>query len=124
MTSIIQSVSRWLINFSKENIEEREEMVGEYDLIHVGQKHNWDCGVACLEMCLRWWRVTKPDLPISGVNIVEFDNTESPLWTIDIFISLHKNGVDGAVMYTNFKGIAMRINAHPQSPFLLMLFCG
>ena len=105
MISLLRSISNWVASFRDNYQEEKVEMIGEYDLIHVGQKHDWDCGVACLEMCLRWSHFDKFELYRSGLNITEFENEKSPLWTIDIFMSLHHFGVDSAVMYTNCKGI-------------------
>ena len=80
-------------------------MIGEYDLIHVEQKYDWDCGVACLEMCLRWLQIGNSDRVQSDFYVIEFKYEKSPLWTIDIFMSLHDYGVDSAVMYTTCKGI-------------------
>ena len=105
MVSIIQSLSNWLINVTANNSEERVEMIGEYDLIHVEQKYDWDCGVACLEMCLRWTRISNIEQYKCDFDIMEFKYEKSPLWTIDIFMGLHDYGVHSAVMYTTCKGI-------------------
>lgn len=61
MTFLLQSMSDWFVRMTGTSQEDKVEMIGEYDLIHVGQKHNWDCGVACLEMCLKWWRIGRID---------------------------------------------------------------
>lgn len=105
MGQILASLATWLPSIGVKHIEERVDFIGEYDLIHVKQKHHWDCGVACLEMSVRWWRTIKPDLQIVDMNAEEFEEKESPLWTIDIFLGLAQNGIDGAVMYTTCKGL-------------------
>ena len=104
MISLIGSVSNWLFSFGGATKEDRVDFIGEYDLIHVGQKHNWDCGLACLEMSQRWWLMEEPLKASTSLNAKEFEDKGSPLWTIDIFLSLFENGVDGAVMYTTCKG--------------------
>lgn len=105
MISLIESVSGWLLSFGGATKEDRVDFIGEYDLIHVGQKHNWDCGLACLEMSQRWWVMDETHKVPTSFNTKEFEEKESPLWTIDIFLSLFENRVDGAVMYTTCKGL-------------------
>jgi Guanylylate cyclase len=115
MGQILVSLATWLSSCGVKLIEERVDFIGEYDLIHVQQKHHWDCGVACLEMSVRWWRINRPDIGVVVLNAEEFEQKESPLWTIDIFLGLAQNGIDGAVMYTTCKGL--------RQLSLLRLFC-
>ena len=105
MGQILVSLATWLSSCGVKLIEERVDFIGEYDLIHVKQKHHWDCGVACLEMSVRWWWIEEPNLQTVDLNAEEFEKKESPLWTIDIFLGLAQNGIDGAVMYTTCKGL-------------------
>ena len=61
---------------------------------HVHQRHNWDCGVACVLMVLK-------ALGRDGTTIQDLYsmiNTES-VWTIDLALALKKLGVD-ATFYT------------------------
>jgi Guanylylate cyclase len=104
MISLIGSVADWLLRLGVATKEDRVDFIGEYDLIHVGQKHNWDCGLACLEMSQRWWRMDEQLKAPTSFHAREFEDKGSPLWTIDIFLNLFENGVDGAVMYTTCKG--------------------
>ena len=105
MQSIIEAVSVWLASFLVNSKYERSNFIGEYDNIHVRQEHNWDCGVACLHMSLRWWFGDKVHDQQLELDSEEYEGKESPLWTIDIFLSLIKNGADDAVMFTTCKGI-------------------
>ena len=105
MGQIVVSLSGWLSSYGAKLIEDRVNFIGEYDLIHVRQRHHWDCGVACLEMSLRWWQTDEEYLQRLDLNSREFEEKESPLWTIDIFLGLSQNGIHGAVMYTSYKGL-------------------
>ena len=104
MLSIIETGSLWLASFLADSKYVRSDFIGEYDNIHVRQQHNWDCGVACLQMSLRWWFGDKLHGQLIELDSKEFEGKESPLWTIDIFLSLMKNGADNAVMFTTCKG--------------------
>jgi hypothetical protein len=105
MQSIIEAWSVWLSSILLKPKHERSDFIGVYDNIHVRQQHNWDCGVACLQMSLRWWFTDNLHELHLELNSKEFEGKESPLWTIDIFLSLIQNGADGAVMFTTCKGI-------------------
>jgi len=82
--------------------EDTVEHVGKYDHIHVGQKYDWDCGVACLEMAVKWWNA---DLDKENKKIIDCIDISTALWTIDIFVGLHQNGIFSTIMYTNYKGV-------------------
>ena len=105
MLSIIEAGSTWLTSFLVHPKHKRSSFIGEYDNIHVRQQHNWDCGVACLQMSLRWWFADKLHKLHLELDPKEFEGKESPLWTIDIFLSLVNNGAEDAVMFTTCKGI-------------------
>lgn len=105
MGQIVGVLGAWSSSCGEKLVEKRVDFIGEYDLIHVKQRHHWDCGVACLEMSLRWWRTSAENLQLFELNAKEFEEKETPLWTIDIFLGLSQNGIDGAVMYTSYKGL-------------------
>jgi hypothetical protein len=81
--------------------QEREWLIDEHP-IHVCQTENWDCGVACCAMVLKWL-----EIPLEILYNHDIATRKSPLWTIDLFLFLIDASVN-ANMYT----ITMGIDAH------------
>lgn len=50
MNNFIQLFANWI------NSTTDEEKIGEYDDIYILQKYDWDCGIACIEMTLKWYK--------------------------------------------------------------------
>ncbi len=68
--------------------------------LHVYQKENWDCGVACCAMVCKWLNI-----PVDRLYDHDIAAKKCPLWTIDLFLFLTDESVD-ARMYTVTVGIA------------------
>lgn len=86
---------------SFDRLDENSCFVDECDRIYAPQQFDWDCGVACLNMAFRFCNVSNNwDFAASSYSL-----NKTPLWTIDIFILLHENGLEDAVMYTTYVGV-------------------
>eukprot|EP01038_Epipyxis_sp_PR26KG_P018850 gene18850-26690_t len=66
--------------------------------IHTSQIFDWDCGLACCSMVLKWNE--------KHVNIIseEMLMKSKPLWTIELFIILNELDVE-SIMLTKYVGI-------------------
>src|SRR4051812_3610599 len=71
----------------------------EWEQIYESQKCNWDCGIACCIMVLRWTKCGDT----STIDTLRMDRN-GPLWTIELFVLLRKLSVN-ALMYTKYKGV-------------------
>jgi hypothetical protein len=76
----------------------------EYIKIHVKQRSNWDCGIACLMMVAKWISYCEDDLHNNIINN-EISIRTTPLWTIDLYCFLRDNNID-CMMYTRTIGIS------------------
>lgn len=71
------------------------------EIVHVGQKDNWDCGLACSMMILQAANVTTPRNRL-------IQSIGRSIWTVDILNLLLKNDVQ-AHMYTITKGVDVNL---------------
>lgn len=62
--------------------------VDSFHLIYCAQKHNWDCGLACCAMIMKWF-----DMDSSWLYDHELAQLEVPLWTIDLLLLLEEIGI-------------------------------
>lgn len=62
--------------------------------IFIMQQKDWDCGIACCAMVLKWY-----DLHPNLIYRHELSARGRPLWSIDLFIFLCQTGLN-AIMYT------------------------
>jgi hypothetical protein len=62
--------------------------------LHVKQNGDWDCGVACCGMVLKWL-----DMDEELLHTDDIARKQSPLWTIELFLFLAQHGIN-ANMYT------------------------
>jgi hypothetical protein len=65
-----------------------EELNEEYNNISVLQKNESDCGIACLEMVLKWKKCHNIDFDgkiiIENLSKHEISSRKTPLWTIGV----------------------------------------
>lgn len=67
---------------------------------HREQESNWDCGLSAIIMALRWSKIEK------CINMNEYYDRETPLWSIDVFTVLTKSDVfDTVEFYTTCVGV-------------------
>ena len=59
----------------------------EYIKIHVKQRSNWDCGIACLMMVAKWISYCEDDFHNHIIDN-EISIRTKPLWTIDLYCFL------------------------------------
>lgn len=72
--------------------------------IHVRQRHNWDCGLACTEMALRWVNASERSVGTVVARPLAPVTAGDPLWTIELYRGLRERGVDAA-MSTAVRGV-------------------
>ena len=81
-----------------------QEYSQKYDLLYkfshifIRQQKDWDCGVACCAMALKWC-MKNPDLVYEH----EIAFRGRPLWTVDLFFFLYQNAMN-ITMYTTYIG--------------------
>lgn len=68
-------------------------------VIHVPQEEDWDCGLACCTMVLRF--LGREDLPASLSALV----SSKFLWTIDVSLILRQCGVERQTYFTAYPGV-------------------
>lgn len=78
-----------------------DELIGKYDNLLIGQKYDWDCGLACCAMAIRW---SGRGDDCSAELYSNQELTQRPLWTIDLLIYLLNQNV-AAEMYTIYTGV-------------------
>ena len=59
---------------------------------HYEQKYNWDCGHTCLRMVIHYCDIQK-SVDDALIDLEELHVLEKPLWTIDLYAYLMKQGV-------------------------------
>jgi hypothetical protein len=72
--------------------------LAKYEHIFECQQFNWDCGIACCNMVIKWTNKT---------DLIQFNRTTTsnmPLWTIELFCWMKEMDFD-VCMYTNCKGV-------------------
>mmetsp|Transcript_27786 Transcript_27786/g.39448 ORF Transcript_27786/g.39448 Transcript_27786/m.39448 type:complete len:286 (+) Transcript_27786:107-964(+) len=73
-------------------------MLDEYDYIFVAQKFNWDCGIACCSMVLKWFdTLIFNDHPLYKLL--------TPLWTVELYCYLKGLNIN-CLMCTRFVGVS------------------
>jgi len=88
--------------------------IGRYDHLHVRQDQDWDCGISNVHMALRFLRTTSKSTTTTTTTVGDaaahmhsFYESNTPLWTIDMFATLVDCGVRHHItMYTTAMGIA------------------
>jgi len=78
-------------------VDEEHFIDDRFSHIYVRQSSNWDCGIACLSMVLKWSNA-------ADQTPLVFDKS-TPLWTIDLYVFLKQRGLRDAIFYTTCKGI-------------------
>lgn len=80
----------------------------QYDLnnrwkqIYTRQDNEWDCGVACCAMAMKWNNVAP--LSLSSLYQHEIALRGTPLWTLDLLLCLKEHDLQ-ATMYTTSIGV-------------------
>lgn len=71
--------------------------------IYCSQRDDWDCGLACVGMVLKWSKHT-----VAGELVLDdqhFWERKLPLWTIEMYIMLSKyNGME-IELFTSYVGV-------------------
>lgn len=72
--------------------------------IHVRQRYNWDCGLACTEMAMKCVNASNLSaIQVDSSPMVPITHGE-PLWTIELYIGMRERGLN-AEMSTSVKGV-------------------
>lgn len=74
-----------------------------FDFIFTSQETNWDCGLACITMLLKYYECyssATQELCETARN-----ESEGPLWTIDLYCLLRDCGIHWSTMHTKCIGI-------------------
>ena len=72
--------------------------------IYVRQRHNWDCGLACTEMAMRWVNHSKKSNTQIDPSPLDPATQGQPLWTVELYAGLRERGVN-AEMSTRVRGV-------------------
>lgn len=74
--------------------------------VYVFQRYNWDCGLACAEMAMKWANLhTESGIKIDASPIPPVSHGD-PLWNIEIYMKLKERGVH-AEFSTSEKGVGV-----------------
>ena len=72
--------------------------------IYVMQRYNWDCGLACAEMAMKWVNVNPQSSHKVDATPMQPLAQGDPLWNIELYVALRERGVN-AEMSTSEKGV-------------------
>jgi hypothetical protein len=75
-------------NRNKESHDNFNGFLSNNKIIHVRQQETWDCGIACLEMALRWLSIPENHDVVDRSDMLKLAATQS-IWTIDLVWILH-----------------------------------
>jgi hypothetical protein len=70
------------------------ELFYRWNHIFIMQQKDWDCGIACCAMVLKWCNLSP-----SFIFRHELASRGCPVWTLDLFIFLYQTGIH-AIMFT------------------------
>lgn len=92
--------------WSSSSSSDQDEHIGIYDHIHCQQEKDWDCGIACFLMAVRFVKTDDVATLSEARSFLQpFYDRSTPLWTIDIYVALRDSGITDATMYTTSIGI-------------------